>query len=64
MNKIVTTYTKYDQNLHKDILGRQFDKEGNEFYYQPERLNEKTCSEGFFPPPWNINDHPEKTEDG
>lgn len=30
--------------------------------YQPERLNEKTCSEGFFPPPWNVNDHPEKTE--
>lgn len=21
-----------------------------------------TVSEGFFPPPWNIYDHPEKTE--
>ena len=29
---------------------------------QPERLNEETYSEGFFPPPWSINDHPEKTE--
>lgn len=28
---------------------------------QPERLNPEALEEGFFPPPWNINEHPEKT---
>lgn len=37
MKKIITTLTKYNLEIHKDILGRQFDKDGNEFYYQPER---------------------------
>lgn len=39
MEKIIYSYSKYDLEIHKDVLGRQFDKEGNEFYYQPERLN-------------------------
>jgi hypothetical protein len=31
---------------------------------RPERLNPKTCSmdECLFPPPWNVYEHPEKTE--
>jgi hypothetical protein len=29
---------------------------------QPERLNPKALEEGFFPPPWDIYEHPEKTE--
>ncbi len=62
MDKIITTYSKYDLELHKDVLGRQFDKDGNEFYCQPERLNPEDLKEGFFPPPWNFYEHPEKTE--
>ena len=40
--KIIITYSEYNLELHKDILGRQFDKDGKEFYYQPERLNPET----------------------
>lgn len=32
------------------------------FSNQPERLSEKTLEDGFYPPPWNIYEHPEKTE--
>ncbi len=39
MEKIIKTFSKYSEEMHKRILGRQFDKNGNEFYYQPERLN-------------------------
>lgn len=38
------------QSLYRDYKSR------------PERLNGLTLSEGFFPPPWNIDEHPEKTE--
>jgi len=41
MEKIITTYSEYDLELHKDILGRHFDKDGNEFYYQPERSEQE-----------------------
>ena len=29
---------------------------------QPERLNPEALEDGFFPPPWNFYEHPEKTE--
>ena len=32
--KIVVTEVEYDLEVHKNILGRQFDADGNEFYYQ------------------------------
>lgn len=31
-------------------------------YNQPKRLSPEALEEGFFPPPWNIYDHPEKTK--
>lgn len=31
-------------------------------YFQPERLNPEALKEGFFPPPWNFYEYPEKTE--
>ena len=32
------------------------------FNDQPERSKREDLNDGFFPPPWNIFDHPEKTE--
>jgi len=29
---------------------------------QPKRLNPEALGDGFFPPPWNFYDYPEKTE--
>lgn len=37
MNKIVTTFSKYDLKEHKIVLGIYADQEGNEYTYQPER---------------------------
>jgi|HubBroStandDraft_4_1064222.scaffolds.fasta_scaffold421194_1 hypothetical protein len=35
----------------------------NKLLLQPERLNPEAINvfESFFPPPWNINEYPEKT---
>jgi len=30
--------------------------------YQPERSKREDLDDGFFPPPWNFYEHPEKTE--
>ncbi len=63
MDKVITTISEYNLEMHKLILGVNTDKNGNEFVYQPERLNpEALVEEAFFPPPWNFYDHPEKTE--
>jgi len=42
MDKIVTKISEYSLGIHKLILGVHMDKEGNEFTYQPERLNPET----------------------
>lgn len=39
MSKIITTNYKYNLEMHKKILGVYQDVEGNEYIYQPERLN-------------------------
>jgi hypothetical protein len=42
MDKIITTISEYNLELHKLILGVHTDKDGKEFTYQPERLNPET----------------------
>jgi hypothetical protein len=57
MTKVITTLDmiqipQLDFTFDKDMLLK----------YQPERLNPEALEEGFFPPPWNFYEHPEKTE--
>ena len=63
MSKKTTTNDVPELNFKfsSDLLTK-YKPFGNCESCQPERLNEETYSEGFFPPPWSINDHPEKTE--
>lgn len=35
--KIIKTYSPYNEETHKKVLGVNKDKDGNEFIYQPER---------------------------
>ncbi len=75
MEKVIVTTSKYCRETHERVLGKQVDVEGNEFYYQPERSKREDLikelgkfkpkslrpEDGYLPPPWNINDHLEKT---
>jgi hypothetical protein len=65
-NELVNFLLEYKE-LSWEISGKVEEillKAIDEFFdsNQPERLSEKTLQEGFFPPPWNFYEHPEKTE--
>lgn len=47
----------YSGSEHPDHIERLVEEFLHEFdpYDQPERLSEKTCRNGYFPPPWDIN---------
>jgi len=66
MKHICDTMKDYIDAMHTSMQGDIIycsEQLWNEiFKSQPERLSEKTFEDGFFPPPWNIYEHPEKTE--
>ena len=67
MKEELIKFLENHEELFWELTGKDYEilnKSINEFFasYQPERSKREDLNDGFFSPPWNINEHPEKTE--
>ena len=66
MNKLIYRGHELDERIwiriQNDLSFKKMFDDCLDDLYQPERLNPEALEEGFFPPPWNFYEHPEKTK--